>query len=99
MAAKISHTGASPQVAGRTTAAPAIPAKNAPEGVAAPQPSREPRYDGRLRELSRLILNAPEVDETRVAGIKQALTRGAYPLEPRLIAERLIAFERRIDNL
>jgi len=44
----------------------------------------------RLQQISKAIADAPDVDEYKVRSIKDALSRGAYRIDPRRIADKLI---------
>lgn len=47
----------------------------------------------RLQELTQAVAEVSEVDHARVTQVRQALTDGAYQVEPEVIAEKLIAME------
>lgn len=44
----------------------------------------------RLQQISKAIADAPDVDEFKVKSIKEALSKGAYRVDPRRIAGKLI---------
>ena len=71
--------GAEPTVANKTTAKPAG------DNVSL---SNEAQALGRLEQV---MQKSPEVDEAKVAAIKQALAEGRYEVSSEKIAERMLA--------
>lgn len=49
-----------------------------------------------LGELQEKLLNLPEVDNQRVAEVRQALNEGKYMADPERTASSLMAFERQL---
>lgn len=46
-----------------------------------------------LKEISDAMANAPDIDEEKIRSIKDSLSRGAYRIEPRRIAEKLLRLD------
>jgi negative regulator of flagellin synthesis FlgM len=49
-----------------------------------------------LSKISQRIKDAPDFDRAKVEAIKQAISQGQYPLDPKRIAESCLAVERMI---
>jgi negative regulator of flagellin synthesis FlgM len=47
-----------------------------------------------MSKLEEIVQRTPVVDDARVAAIKDALSSGAYEIDDRRVADRLLAFER-----
>jgi negative regulator of flagellin synthesis FlgM len=47
----------------------------------------------RLRTIENSLAELPEVDEARVAAVRQAITDGSYQADAGKIADKLLAFE------
>lgn len=79
----------------RTTSRTATGASSAAP-VSAPTATDTVRLTGdavSLHQLDKTLAGIPEVDQGRVAAIKQALAEGRYQLDPAAIADRLGHFE------
>jgi len=99
MASKITQSGTPITGVHRVTGANTAKSKSATRPEAGTRAESMPGgLDSLLQELNELIMSAPDVDMARVAELKQALRRGAYRLDPDLIAERLIALEQRLND-
>lgn len=44
-----------------------------------------------MARLESAVNNAPDVDEARVASLKQAIENGTYQVDPQAIAEKMLA--------
>jgi negative regulator of flagellin synthesis FlgM len=51
-----------------------------------------------LSNVAQKVMAQPEFDRAKVESIKQAIKDGNYPVNPRRIAERLVALEKLITN-
>ena len=49
-----------------------------------------------LSNISQRVKDTPDFDRVKVESIKAALRDGAYPINPRLIAENFVALEKMI---
>ena len=47
-----------------------------------------------MSKLEEIVQRTPVVDDARVSAIKDALASGAYEIDDRRLADRLLAFER-----
>ncbi|MGR9051425.1 MAG: flagellar biosynthesis anti-sigma factor FlgM [Gammaproteobacteria bacterium] len=83
---------------------PAQPKSAAPAGsVAKAPPGGDDRVDisadaERIGSALAAAPAVPEVDEARVAAIKQALADGSYPIDPDKIAQKIREFESLIQS-
>ena len=52
----------------------------------------------RLREIEEQLMAVPEVNDSKVAEIRNAIADGTFDFNPERIAEKLVAFESRNDE-
>lgn len=53
----------------------------------------------RLQRLTESVANLPEVDQARVAALRDQIESGSYAIDEKQIAEKLSAFEGLLGNL
>ena len=52
----------------------------------------------RLQALTQSVADVPQVDQTKVQAVRQAIADGNYQIEPKAVAEKLLAFEGMLGN-
>ena len=94
---RVTNTAANRSTAAKLDAKPStgksdssVETKSAP---AAPPPGAD---TVNLSKISQRIKDVPDFDRAKVESIKAALRDGAYPINPRLIAENFVALEKMI---
>jgi len=53
---------------------------------------------GRIKELTSQLENQPRVDHRRVDAVKEAIANGTFEVDPKRIADRLIAIEQGLSR-
>lgn len=51
-----------------------------------------------LASLSQAVNNTPDIDESRVAAVQQAIASGQYKINPERIANRLVQLDQDLGN-
>jgi negative regulator of flagellin synthesis FlgM len=69
---------------------------SAVEAKSTPAPAAPGADTVNLSKISQRIKDAPDFDRAKVEAIKQAISQGQYPLDPKRIAESFLAVERMI---
>ena len=69
---------------------------SAVEAKSTPAPAAPGADTFNLSKISQRIKDVPDFDRAKVESIKAALRDGAYPIDPRRIAENFVALEKMI---
>ena len=69
---------------------------SAVEAKSTPAPATPGADTVNLSKISQRIKDVPDFDRAKVESIKAALRDGAYPIDPRRIAENFVALEKMI---
>ena len=95
--ARIANAAATRTAAAKLDAKPAA-AKNdgAAESKTASASAAASSDSVNLSNISQRVKDTPDFDRVKVESIKAALRDGAYPINPRLIAENFVALEKMI---